>query len=766
MSKSKLLYGQKVGVTQSVKSTPDEGSHIKMQREWLLNNPVDKDAFNKRLNTPSGVEEAMLRVKDPKAWQNKVLQETKIDRDNKSKRYVADKLYEKSNGAPRGQWLDSLSQGERDMVLSVNHYKPNMWQETATGIKSLLDKNEIDAVRRIYNDSYYSKQEKDMMFKDYKDSPVMSKITNATKVLNPLLIPGKGIQGLYKEGYSLFDGLSGKQNDASFVEDVVTDPLTYVGIGGAMGLGKKTVGGTVKAVNAARKEKAFQSLVLQEKGFSANHIPVNPNSVKNSAVGKVAERPVYGERELTKTFWSLMDDNPKGVKADKKGLVNISEARSALGKEKNAKEKLVIFDDIVSKMGVNSGKINLAELNNNISKTLPDLEFTLSAKNSVRTPNGSYSALPQGPAADLIKVHPSMRERKLAWPTERHGGGLSGWGLKENPDRAAVGQNGHAEHMAILLRNKNINPNLGKHTGAAGDVMHNYATLEDGKLHLNQMQSDFYQGKGHIKTHLVGNEYPGAITDRNTMFYEHRLDNYMIRLDRLLKEAANGNPDKFFKGRDHSLDWQFHDLFANSAAGKKRPLTGMSHPNNPAHDQITESQAYLDFYKQEYDNLSSLVDESKLRAHNYFTSLTPHKSAVNGMHKHIESRGTDELINFFSHKDFKVDEVGIPDLITSAKSQGHTMEGGKLTNPNRAGSHEYWKDVKKHMENVHGSEFEWRPRDVDKPWDGGYFYTKFPNTFKEGGSKQMKAFSFSGATAYYGLKEVMKARADRDKNIK
>jgi hypothetical protein len=50
-------------------------------------------------------------------------------------------------------------------------------------------------------------------------------------LLGPLSIPAKFVQAGYKDGYSFLDALKGQENNASLIEDILTDPLNLVGLG-------------------------------------------------------------------------------------------------------------------------------------------------------------------------------------------------------------------------------------------------------------------------------------------------------------------------------------------------------------------------------------------------------------------------------------------------------------------------------------------------------------------------------------------------------
>ena len=54
---------------------------------------------------------------------------------------------------------------------------------------------------------------------------------NPLNILQPLSIPTKAVQSAYKKNYSFSDAMKGKANNASIVEDIITDPLNLVGAG-------------------------------------------------------------------------------------------------------------------------------------------------------------------------------------------------------------------------------------------------------------------------------------------------------------------------------------------------------------------------------------------------------------------------------------------------------------------------------------------------------------------------------------------------------
>ena len=75
------------------------------------------------------------------------------------------------------------------------------------------------------------------------------KDVGALDLLGPLSIPAKLVQAGYKDGYSFLDALKGQENNATLIEEIVTDPLNLVGIGLVS-----------KGANAAKLLKAYKNL--------------------------------------------------------------------------------------------------------------------------------------------------------------------------------------------------------------------------------------------------------------------------------------------------------------------------------------------------------------------------------------------------------------------------------------------------------------------------------------------------------------------------
>ena len=89
--------------------------------------------------------------------------------------------------------------------------------------------------------------------------------SNPLNILQPLSVPTKLVQSVYKKDYSASDALKGKANNASIVEDIVTDPLNLVGLGiwGKLSKAGKfsKLEDVYQAVKGLSKEEATSKLI-------------------------------------------------------------------------------------------------------------------------------------------------------------------------------------------------------------------------------------------------------------------------------------------------------------------------------------------------------------------------------------------------------------------------------------------------------------------------------------------------------------------------
>lgn len=153
--------------------------------------------------------------------------------EQKSLDYVSEQLIKnKPQGKlSRAEWLNNMSDKEEELIKRNSKYQSSLWTDTKRGLTSLVEQNPLQTFQNILTSSDYSNREKREMLKDYTEHPILSRLGDVAKILNPLTVPAKIVQSAYKDDYSFTDALKGKKNNAGIVEDIITDPLNLVGVG-------------------------------------------------------------------------------------------------------------------------------------------------------------------------------------------------------------------------------------------------------------------------------------------------------------------------------------------------------------------------------------------------------------------------------------------------------------------------------------------------------------------------------------------------------
>lgn len=215
---------------KEVTITTEAPQWLKYKREYEKNNPK-KDYINKYL-TPFAKSLGNTETNYPKRLD--------AEYEQKSLDYIGEQLFKnKPQGKlSRAEWLNQMSDKEQEIIKRNPKYQSSLWADTKRGLTSLVEQNPLQTFQNILNSSDYTNREKQEMLKDYAQHPMMSKLGDAAKILNPLTIPSKMVQSAYKDDYSFTDALKGKKNNAGIVEDIITDPLNLVGVGLAGKLSK------------------------------------------------------------------------------------------------------------------------------------------------------------------------------------------------------------------------------------------------------------------------------------------------------------------------------------------------------------------------------------------------------------------------------------------------------------------------------------------------------------------------------------------------
>lgn len=219
--------------------TAEAPEWVKYRKEYVKNNPFNIDEYvENRFNNPIGREK--IEKINQEGWKKKLRQEGLEQRYNSAMDYVGEQLVKNKpqGNLSRAEWLNQMSDKEEEIIKRNPKYQSSLWADTKRGLTSLVEQNPLQTFQNILNSSDYTNREKQEMLKDYIHHPVMSKLGDAAKILNPLTVPSKMVQSAYKDDYSFMDALKGKKNNAGVVEDIVTDPLNLVGVGLAGKLSK------------------------------------------------------------------------------------------------------------------------------------------------------------------------------------------------------------------------------------------------------------------------------------------------------------------------------------------------------------------------------------------------------------------------------------------------------------------------------------------------------------------------------------------------
>lgn len=189
------------------------------------------------------------------------------DYDNLVADYIGEKIVEDKpmGNQSRENWLNSLSKSEQSYIQRNPKYQTSLWQDTVEGGKSLFNLGNSLQVQRINDSDNYTELEKQQLIQQHKNNPILSNIGDVAQILSPLTIPSKIVQSGLRNEYSVGDALRGTKNRASMTEDILTDPLNWLGFSKiddiVKGLGKINNTGKIRNSNRVLElEEGINSL--------------------------------------------------------------------------------------------------------------------------------------------------------------------------------------------------------------------------------------------------------------------------------------------------------------------------------------------------------------------------------------------------------------------------------------------------------------------------------------------------------------------------
>ena len=229
--------------------------------QWLK----DKRQFEKEYSKDRFIDEAMpkfsrsMGISSTNMNPNNVAEYDKIINDKVVENIFKRKpTFDTDYSNDRLKTLQGFTQKELELIKNSSYsskIEPSIWSKFEQG---LLSVGNVGSPVTFKNPSLSQEEAK--------------KEDNPLNILQPLSIPSKMVQSAYKDGYSFKDALKGKQNNATIGEDIITDPLNFVGVGLAGKLSKAD-----KVIDATK----VGSKVLNKTDDVGKDLPKLSNTVDN-----------------------------------------------------------------------------------------------------------------------------------------------------------------------------------------------------------------------------------------------------------------------------------------------------------------------------------------------------------------------------------------------------------------------------------------------------------------------------------------------------
>lgn len=284
---------------------------MQLKDKYISENPFDINKYvDSRFSNPLGSEK-IKKINAPK-WREELRQQGIETRYNAVMDYVGENLVKRKPQLlkNRGEWLDSFSEREEQIIKRNPKYQSTIWQDTLRGLQSMTESNPADTIRNIWDSSNYSTREKEEMIKEYANHPILSKFGDTFKSLGALTVPAKMVQSVYKKDYSLYDAIDGKKNNAGIVEDIVTDPLNLVGLGiwGDMSKAGAVINKLDDLYTYARYNKEAAGLLqtlVKETGQGAKYESTLKAMIKNMSTTDIKNLKAY---DSAKRYFAELED--------------------------------------------------------------------------------------------------------------------------------------------------------------------------------------------------------------------------------------------------------------------------------------------------------------------------------------------------------------------------------------------------------------------------------------------------------------------------
>lgn len=168
-------------------------------------------------------------------------------------------------------------------------------------------------------------------------------------LLAPLAVPAKIVQSAYMNDYQFDDAIAGRKNNASLAEDILTDPLTYTGLGIAENLAGKTL---PKASEIAENINRFGAKNLP------NAYQINPFAFRTNSNNFYRQIDEAGLREIEDAMGLIRGRGNEGAASYSKGELYYggNQRPNILIESRNPSSAFNPVDDLIS----DSENVNLS----------------------------------------------------------------------------------------------------------------------------------------------------------------------------------------------------------------------------------------------------------------------------------------------------------------------------------------------------------------------------------------------------------------------
>jgi hypothetical protein len=308
----------------------------------------------------------------------------------------------------------------RDFIMDSGNsgVEPGYWADFRRGLYTTMSDQfgggDQQLIKSINQDPNLTSSERNKLIYDiqYGNYGGTRKVADKLGVLAPLAVPAKVVQSAYMNDYQFEDAIAGRKNNATLAEDILTDPLTYAGLGIAENAGKIT--GAAGRVLSKIPTEAEAMVVIDKFGEAKL-----PNAYKYNP---------FAFRPKSDAFYRQLEGDAVGALDESMGLVKGSDFGPAS------------FSKGATYTGNNTPEM-LIEARNQSSNFTP-VEDLLSGADNVYLSNKDVDIL--GPNVNRYQRDWLTGYKRMGKPNGvevEMGNGLKMRRMAESPDEISVYQN-------------------------------------------------------------------------------------------------------------------------------------------------------------------------------------------------------------------------------------------------------------------------------------------------------------------------------------